>query len=307
MSPTRGVTNTPPPPSVRASKRVETGFSPIAPTGGEGAARQHPQEGVKTFEDAVIAVPAKAGLGFTRCLLPASLQMMSRCSTTDKPLLARGHRCTGAPRQLASACHVDLRHPLTAPCRAAPASTAASHVSSHRAGLHHYQPSPTPDASRPPASPVAVGRRRPQPTTPVHGRRSPPSPLPNIGAGNTVSTQGDIYSYDILVLETVTGKRPSDKKFTQGLSLCESVRVGLHGKVMDIVDNKLCLGIDQHDPETTDDFSSKQKIDCLISLLRLGLSCSQEMPSSRLSTGEIIKELHAIKESLLLEIKDTEK
>uniref|UniRef100_A0A0E0IUH6 Serine-threonine/tyrosine-protein kinase catalytic domain-containing protein n=1 Tax=Oryza nivara TaxID=4536 RepID=A0A0E0IUH6_ORYNI len=174
MSPTRGVTNTPPPPSVRASKRVETGFSPIAPTGGEGAARQHPQEG-------------------------------------------------------------------------------------------------------------------------------------NIGAGNTVSTQGDIYSYDILVLETVTGKRPSDKKFTQGLSLCESVRVGLHGKVMDIVDNKLCLGIDQHDPETTDDFSSKQKIDCLISLLRLGLSCSQEMPSSRLSTGEIIKELHAIKESLLLEIKDTEK
>uniref|UniRef100_A0A0E0F6S4 non-specific serine/threonine protein kinase n=1 Tax=Oryza meridionalis TaxID=40149 RepID=A0A0E0F6S4_9ORYZ len=130
---------------------------------------------------------------------------------------------------------------------------------------------------------------------------------PEYGAGNTVSTQGDIYSYGILVLETVTGKRPSDSKFTQGLSLCESVSLGLHGKVMDIVDNKLCLGIDQHDPETTDDFSSKQKIDCLISLLRLGLSCSQEMPSSRLSTGDIIKELHAIKESLLLEIEDTEK
>uniref|UniRef100_A0A0E0BKE3 Leucine-rich repeat-containing N-terminal plant-type domain-containing protein n=1 Tax=Oryza glumipatula TaxID=40148 RepID=A0A0E0BKE3_9ORYZ len=148
-------------------------------------------------------------------------------------------------------------------------------------------------------------RRRWPPSGMERGARRPEALAAGISKGD--GQRGRNLSYGILVLETVTGKRPSDSKFTQGLSLCESVSLGLHGKVMDIVDNKLCLGIDQHDPETTDDFSSKQKIDCLISLLKLGLSCSQEMPSSRLSTGDIIKELHAIKESLLLEIEDTEK
>uniref|UniRef100_J3N941 Receptor kinase-like protein Xa21 n=1 Tax=Oryza brachyantha TaxID=4533 RepID=J3N941_ORYBR len=121
---------------------------------------------------------------------------------------------------------------------------------------------------------------------------------PEYGAGNMVSTSGDIYSYGILVLQTVTGHRPTDSKFRQGLNLRECVELALHNSAIDIVDSSLFLDL-ENDLQRNDDSSRKRKIDCLICLLRLGMSCSQEMPSSRMSTGYIIKELLPIKQSLL--------
>ncbi|CAO2142068.1 unnamed protein product [Urochloa humidicola] len=121
---------------------------------------------------------------------------------------------------------------------------------------------------------------------------------PEYGAGNTVSAAGDIYSYGILVLETVTGKRPTDIKFTQGLSLCEYVELGLHGRVLEVVDTKLSVTL-ENELESTDTFLCKTKIDGLVSLLRLGVSCSHQTPWNRMSTAEVIKELRGIKESLM--------
>jgi len=99
------------------------------------------------------------------------------------------------------------------------------------------------------------------------------------------------------VLEMVTGKRPTDSNFT-GLSLREYVELGLQGRVLDVVDIHLSMGL-ENVFQTACIFSPEAKIDNLISLLRLGVSCSHETPSSRMSTGEVIKELHDIKESLM--------
>ncbi|KAL6654822.1 hypothetical protein ACP70R_008287 [Stipagrostis hirtigluma subsp. patula] len=126
---------------------------------------------------------------------------------------------------------------------------------------------------------------------------------PEYGAGNMVSVHGDIYSYGILVLEMVTGKRPTDSRFTQALSLREYVELGLRGRVLDVIDTRLSLSL-ENELQTADNSSWKTKIDCLISLLRLGVYCSHEIPSNRMSTGDIIKELRDIKESLTLGIQN---
>ncbi|KAL6654820.1 hypothetical protein ACP70R_008285 [Stipagrostis hirtigluma subsp. patula] len=121
---------------------------------------------------------------------------------------------------------------------------------------------------------------------------------PEYGAGNMVSMHGDIYSYGILVLEMVTGKRPTDSRFTQALSLREYVELGLRGRVLDVIDTPLSLSL-ENELQNADNSSWKTKIDCLISLLRLGVYCSHEIPSNRMSTGDIIKELRDIKEYLM--------
>ena len=115
-----------------------------------------------------------------------------------------------------------------------------------------------------------------------------------------VSTQGDIYSYGILVLETVTGRKPTESNFTRGLSLRVFVELGLNGGELDVVDTQLSLGLENELPNANK-FSGKTKMDCLIPLLRV--SCSHKMPSNRMSTGNIIKELRCIRESLMREYK----
>lgn len=123
---------------------------------------------------------------------------------------------------------------------------------------------------------------------------------PEYGAGNMVSTYGDIYSYGILVLETITGRRPTESAFRQGLSLREQVDLALQdrNRIVDAVDTPLSLDL-LNELRTVGESAYKRKTDCVISLLRVGMSCTQESPSSRTSTGDIIKELLAIKDALL--------
>uniref|UniRef100_K3ZH37 Receptor kinase-like protein Xa21 n=1 Tax=Setaria italica TaxID=4555 RepID=K3ZH37_SETIT len=123
---------------------------------------------------------------------------------------------------------------------------------------------------------------------------------PEYGAGNVVSTNGDIYSYGILVLEMVTGRRPTDSTFREGLSLREYVELALHNGTMDVIDTRLSLSLENEFQGVGEgDSSQNRKTDCLIALLKLGLSCSEELPSSRMPTADIIRELLVIKGSIL--------
>ncbi|KAJ0079303.1 hypothetical protein Patl1_23485 [Pistacia atlantica] len=59
------------------------------------------------------------------------------------------------------------------------------------------------------------------------------------GIGSKVSTNGDVCSYGILVLETITGKRLTNLMFEGGLNLHNFARMALPDQVMDIVDPML--------------------------------------------------------------------
>ena len=68
--------------------------------------------------------------------------------------------------------------------------------------------------------------------------------------GNEVSTNGDIYSYGILLLEIFTGKRPTDNMFKDNLNLHDFVKRVLLGRVIDIVDPALHLEKDDIETRT---------------------------------------------------------
>jgi hypothetical protein len=59
----------------------------------------------------------------------------------------------------------------------------------------------------------------------------------------------------------------------------------------------LCL--DDNDCQTADDFFyCKTMIECLVLLLKLEASWYHEIPSNTMSTGDIVRELRYIRESL---------
>ncbi|KAJ9540342.1 hypothetical protein OSB04_026848 [Centaurea solstitialis] len=101
---------------------------------------------------------------------------------------------------------------------------------------------------------------------------------PEYGLGNEASAGGDIYSYGILLLEMLTGKKPVDPIFGEGLSLHSYAKSALaSGFVLQIVDPMLL----------SDDVKER----CLISLVEIGVRCSSESPQDRMDIGTVIHEL----------------
>ena len=54
--------------------------------------------------------------------------------------------------------------------------------------------------------------------------------------GSEVSTNGDVYSFGILLLEMFTGKRPTDEMFKDSLNIHNFVRTTVPERVAKIVD-----------------------------------------------------------------------
>ncbi|CAL5355702.1 unnamed protein product [Camellia sinensis] len=123
---------------------------------------------------------------------------------------------------------------------------------------------------------------------------------PEYGIGEEVSTQGDMYSYGVLLLEMFTGKRPNNNMFTSN-NLCNYVKMCLPGQVMEIVDPKMILE-DEEEPSRTRQCCStnisKLKI-CLVLVFQIGVSCAAELPSERMSAGDVLMELHKIRSVFL--------
>ncbi|XP_058187005.1 putative receptor-like protein kinase At3g47110 [Rhododendron vialii] len=122
---------------------------------------------------------------------------------------------------------------------------------------------------------------------------------PEYGIGGRTSTEGDIYSYGILLLEMLTGKRPTDELFTSRQSLHEFCKVALPERVMDIVDPHMLL---EEPTEGENDAQNERNAkirECLVSIVRIGIACSVESPGERMNIKEVIIGLMKIKEVFL--------
>ncbi|CAN1295341.1 Probable LRR receptor-like serine/threonine-protein kinase At3g47570 [Linum perenne] len=130
---------------------------------------------------------------------------------------------------------------------------------------------------------------------------------PEYGMGNEVSTQGDIYSYGILLLELFTGKRPTDETFKDGLSLHNIVKRALSkqctSEVLDpILLNELLRRLTTHHNYATTSSSDEARKDLeklMSSILEIGVACSSDIPQDRASMSEVLSSLTAIKTSLV--------
>ncbi|MED6198526.1 hypothetical protein PIB30_067181 [Stylosanthes scabra] len=120
---------------------------------------------------------------------------------------------------------------------------------------------------------------------------------PEYGAGSSVSIEGDMYSYGILLLEMITGKKPTDSMFGEGVSLHMFGNMAILERITEIVDSRLLIpwSIDKQERRVT---RQQNMEECVASFARIGVACSQEIPNQRMSIKDVITELHAIKQKL---------
>ncbi|XP_045829479.1 probable LRR receptor-like serine/threonine-protein kinase At3g47570 isoform X1 [Trifolium pratense] len=119
---------------------------------------------------------------------------------------------------------------------------------------------------------------------------------PEYGLGGQLSPQGDVFSYGILLLEMLTGKRPTDCMFGEGLSLHEFCKKAIPDKITEIVDSRLLVPYVGEQTEVIEGNYRKS----LVSFAKIGVACSVEFSAQRMNIKDAITELHAIKQNLAL-------
>ncbi|GJS18440.1 kinase-like domain-containing protein [Tanacetum coccineum] len=114
---------------------------------------------------------------------------------------------------------------------------------------------------------------------------------PEYGIGSEMTSSGDIYSFGILLLEVMTGKKPTDDMFNEGLSLHKFASMALPDHVIDVIDNDAIV-------LQSTEASAKKVEECLIATIKIGVSCSLDSPPQRMKIEIVVIELQRILEVL---------
>lgn len=155
--------------------------------------------------------------------------------------------------------------------------------------------------------------------------------------GGEASTQGDVYSYGIFVLELFTEKKPTDEMFEDSFNLHNFVKIALPEKLVQIVGPKLLTRKEVNEIAATaiatatieatynkndndNDIEKEEQEEeeeeryvgevisqmnpnvekCLLSVLQIGLACSSEPPKERMNMEDVTRRLHRIKNDFLV-------
>jgi serine/threonine protein kinase/Leucine-rich repeat (LRR) protein len=117
------------------------------------------------------------------------------------------------------------------------------------------------------------------------------------GEGLAVSTCGDMFSLGITLLELFTAKRPTNDMFKDGISLHGYAEAALPDKVMEIADSNLWLHDEASSSNDTRHITRNKE--CFSAIIQLGVLCSKQLPSERLSISDATAEMHAIRDKYI--------
>ncbi|ESR40312.1 hypothetical protein CICLE_v10024863mg [Citrus x clementina] len=113
---------------------------------------------------------------------------------------------------------------------------------------------------------------------------------PEYGREGRVSTNGDVYSFGIMLIEVFTRKKPTDEIFSGEMTLRCWVNDLLPISVTEVVDANLLSQEDDH-------FVAKEE--CMSFVFNLAIKCTVESPEQRINAKEIVTGLSKIRDSLL--------
>ena len=107
------------------------------------------------------------------------------------------------------------------------------------------------------------------------------------GIGSEMTTCGDVYSFGILLLEVMTGKRPTDDMFKEGLSLHKFAYMALPNHVIDVIDDDAIV-------LQSMEANANKVEECLVATIKIGVSCSVDFPPQRMKIDVVVNELQHI-------------
>ncbi|XP_048543891.1 putative leucine-rich repeat receptor-like serine/threonine-protein kinase At2g24130 [Triticum urartu] len=113
---------------------------------------------------------------------------------------------------------------------------------------------------------------------------------PEYGLGGHPSTEGDVYSFGVMLLEMITGKRPTDVLFQEGLTLHGWVRRHHPHDVTAIIAQSLLAATDTM-------LSAVQANNVIVELMDLGIACTQHSPPARPTMVEVCRAIALLKDS----------
>ncbi|KAL6602915.1 hypothetical protein ACP70R_043276 [Stipagrostis hirtigluma subsp. patula] len=111
---------------------------------------------------------------------------------------------------------------------------------------------------------------------------------PEYGMSEAISTKGDVYSFGVLLLEIITGRSPTDEKFSDGTNLHDFVDKAFPKKIHEVIDPVML----QDEIDATEVLQN-----CVIPLVRIGLSCSMASPKERPGMEQVCTEILTIKQA----------
>uniref|UniRef100_A0A7N0VIP4 non-specific serine/threonine protein kinase n=1 Tax=Kalanchoe fedtschenkoi TaxID=63787 RepID=A0A7N0VIP4_KALFE len=125
------------------------------------------------------------------------------------------------------------------------------------------------------------------------------------GMGGSVSIHGDTYSYGILLLEMITGRRPTDDAFKDNTSLHNLCRSeAMNSNMLHILDPHLLaeLNSDSENSSGTNHnkaMEASKMLECAEAITEIGIACSMVSPNERMEIKEALKVLHRTKTKFL--------